>query len=251
MAMNRLPASFAPTSRWTRSKKYCLKMFGSSVEPDLLETMTRVFLRSTLFSNARDLRRVRRIEHVQLGEAVDLSERQLQHFGTEARAPHTEQQDVSEAGTPGRVGHVGQPPEMRQLAIRDAEPSEPLVLALATPNRCVAPPEASDLALCLPFRQRGLYRGGKRLGKGVRQAVDSSSSRLPGLRVHRGQQLVEGIREELNPFGEKLCRSRPIWRFRRLRPPPSCRARTRHLPRGSRAAARGCETRRTLREESC
>ena len=51
MAMKRAPASSAPTSCATRSKKYCLRMLGSSVEPDLLETMTSVFFRSTLFSN--------------------------------------------------------------------------------------------------------------------------------------------------------------------------------------------------------
>ena len=50
-AMNRCPASFAPRTCVTRSKKYCLKMFGSSVPPDLLETIKSVLARSTLFSN--------------------------------------------------------------------------------------------------------------------------------------------------------------------------------------------------------
>ena len=71
-----------------RSKKYCLKMFGSSVEPDLLETMNSVFFRSTLVLERPHLRRVGRIENVQLGEAVDLAEGHLQHFGAEARSPH-------------------------------------------------------------------------------------------------------------------------------------------------------------------
>src|SRR5215469_5564822 len=47
-AMNRLPANSSPTAALMRSKKYCLKMFGSSVPPDLLETMHRVLLRSSL-----------------------------------------------------------------------------------------------------------------------------------------------------------------------------------------------------------
>jgi len=34
------------------SKKYCLKILGSSVDPDLLETMNKVFARSIRFSNA-------------------------------------------------------------------------------------------------------------------------------------------------------------------------------------------------------
>src|SRR5258707_1905108 len=48
--MNRLPTSASPTICRARSKKYCLKMFGSSVVPDLLETMNRVLARSMLFS---------------------------------------------------------------------------------------------------------------------------------------------------------------------------------------------------------
>src|SRR6516164_6521654 len=51
-AMNRLPTSSSPTACLIRSKKYCLKMLGSSVLPDLLDTMQRVFLRSSLFSSS-------------------------------------------------------------------------------------------------------------------------------------------------------------------------------------------------------
>ena len=40
----------APLAFSARSKKYCLKMLGSSVEPDLLETMNSVFARSILLS---------------------------------------------------------------------------------------------------------------------------------------------------------------------------------------------------------
>src|SRR5260370_12875219 len=48
--MNRLPTSCSPTAFFTRSRKYCLKIFGSSVLPDLLETMQRVLFRSSFFS---------------------------------------------------------------------------------------------------------------------------------------------------------------------------------------------------------
>src|SRR5215471_13647682 len=51
-AMKWLPTLPAPTFAFTRSKKYCLKMLGSSVLPDLLETMHSVFLRSSFFSSA-------------------------------------------------------------------------------------------------------------------------------------------------------------------------------------------------------
>src|SRR5579871_394274 len=51
-AMKWLPTLSAPTFLFTCSKKYCLKMFGSSVLPDLLETMQSVFFRSSFFSSA-------------------------------------------------------------------------------------------------------------------------------------------------------------------------------------------------------
>ncbi len=50
IAMKRFGASSAPTASGMRSKKYCSKMFGSSVVPDLLETMKRVRARSILRS---------------------------------------------------------------------------------------------------------------------------------------------------------------------------------------------------------
>src|SRR5713101_6694720 len=50
--MKRWPTSFSPTLAFTRSKKYCLKILGSRVLPDLLETMQRVLRRSSFFSRA-------------------------------------------------------------------------------------------------------------------------------------------------------------------------------------------------------
>ena len=71
----------------TRSKKYCLKMLGSSVLPDLLETMKRVFCRSSFASKRFDLRGIGGIEHVQLGEALDLAEGEAQDFGQRLEPP--------------------------------------------------------------------------------------------------------------------------------------------------------------------
>src|SRR5579862_2478651 len=53
MAMKWLPALSAPTVCLVRSKKYCLKMLGSSVEPDLLETIKIVF--AGLICESKDL----------------------------------------------------------------------------------------------------------------------------------------------------------------------------------------------------
>jgi hypothetical protein len=53
IAMNRSPALPGPTTSFTRSKKCCLKMFGSSVVPDFDDTMNKVRPRSTRASHAR------------------------------------------------------------------------------------------------------------------------------------------------------------------------------------------------------
>jgi hypothetical protein len=52
-ATNRLPTLSAPTVCLMRSKKYCFRMLGSSVLPDLLDTMQSVRARSSFFSKAR------------------------------------------------------------------------------------------------------------------------------------------------------------------------------------------------------
>jgi len=44
--MNRDPTLSAPTDFVAHSKKYCLRIFGSSVLPDLLETINNVFAMS-------------------------------------------------------------------------------------------------------------------------------------------------------------------------------------------------------------
>src|SRR5215469_12944757 len=48
IAIKWLPAFPAPTAFSISAKKYCLRMFGSRVEPDLLATTASVFVRSTL-----------------------------------------------------------------------------------------------------------------------------------------------------------------------------------------------------------
>ena len=52
MAMKRFGACSPPTASFTRSKKYCSKILGSSVVPDLLETMKSVLARSISLSRA-------------------------------------------------------------------------------------------------------------------------------------------------------------------------------------------------------
>ena len=73
-------------------------MLGSSVLPDLLETMQIVLLRSIFLLDRLDLRGIGGIQNVQLGEALDLAEGQPQNFRAKARAAHAEQQRMLELG---------------------------------------------------------------------------------------------------------------------------------------------------------
>ena len=52
MAIKCFPAPL-PTASFMRAMKYCFRILGSSVEPDLLDTRMIVFARSTLCSAAR------------------------------------------------------------------------------------------------------------------------------------------------------------------------------------------------------
>ena len=60
------PPRRAPPSH--ASKKYCLKMLGSSVVPDLLDTMNSVLFEIDRALERLDLRRVGRIEDMQRGK---------------------------------------------------------------------------------------------------------------------------------------------------------------------------------------
>ena len=78
--MKCLPASAAPTTCFTRSKKYCLKIFGSSVLPDLLETMKIVFAMSSFAFERFDLSRIGGIKNQELRVTGDVPKGELKNF---------------------------------------------------------------------------------------------------------------------------------------------------------------------------
>ena len=80
------------------------------------------------------LSRIGGIEHVKLREPADLTEGLLDNLRTEARSPHSQQQDMGEAGSPRGVSDTGQALDVSQLTIRNAEPSEPLRFIPAAPE---------------------------------------------------------------------------------------------------------------------
>jgi hypothetical protein len=96
-----------------------------------------------------DLRRIGRVEHMQLRETGLRGEGFRQHFGPQARSAHAEHHGVVEilALHAVRIIHV-----VGDIGRRRAvEPAQPLVLVGPAPDRLVALPEPADLSRCAPL----------------------------------------------------------------------------------------------------
>src|SRR4029453_10601437 len=100
-------------------------MFGSSVVPDLLDTMKSVWATSIRRSSARYLPRVSRVEDEELRMAGDAAECRLEDFRTEARASHAEHQRVSKAGTADLAGQMPERARRGALVAGAGEPPQP------------------------------------------------------------------------------------------------------------------------------
>ena len=95
MATKRFAASAAPTAAFARAKKYCLKMFGSSVLPDLLETMNSVRDGSMRLSTVRICAGSVESSTCSLGKPGCGAKGFAEHLGAEARPAHAEQQEIA------------------------------------------------------------------------------------------------------------------------------------------------------------
>ena len=91
----RPPAS--PTASRALAKKYFFSTFGSSVDPDLLETKNRVRVRSIDASAARTWAGSVESRTRRAGAAVRAPEGLGEHLGSKARSSHPEQQGLLQA----------------------------------------------------------------------------------------------------------------------------------------------------------
>src|SRR6516164_11786414 len=149
------------------------------------------------------LSRIGPIERVKFREPVDRAKGRLDYFRTEARSPHSQQQDMGKARTVGGFSNSSQALDVSQLVVGNSKPSEPLRFVPAAPERRIPSPDLSHPSLSAPLRQRLFHYGGQRLGQRVRQAIEASRLCLLGLLLHRLQQLRKGVGEELHAFNEK------------------------------------------------
>ena len=130
------------------SKKYALRMFGSSVPPDLLDTMHSVVASVTFFSNAAICCGSVLSSTCKVGKPPRLPNVLGQHFRPQARSAHAEQQHV---GEPSGLDLVLERLQRRQVlgaVLHDVEPGEPLGFVAAGPDGGLARPQVAQL--CRP-----------------------------------------------------------------------------------------------------
>ena len=129
-------------------------MLGSSVEPDLLETMNSVFGEIDRVFERHDLRRIGRVEHQQLGRARDAAERfapapRGTGSSRPCRAARTWVKPSLSISSRSAVSAC----DVSSCCVDDGEPAEPAGLVAAGPERRIARQQAARAALLVPFRR--------------------------------------------------------------------------------------------------
>ena len=175
-------------------------MFGSSVVPDLLETMKSVLREVDLALRGLHLGGIGRVEHVSSGYPVLPPEGEREQLGEEARAAHPEQQRVLEAGFARRRAR-SRSSRSECASWSSAIPSQPSHRASSAPVQSVASrahrrrtfAPASQSSIVAVHLGLDLRRAGSRAGRcGLREAASAS------LCGDRREQLRERLVEQLH-----------------------------------------------------
>ena len=179
-------------------------MFGSSVVPDLLDTMKIVFARSTLFSMAFTCAGSVESSTNNCGIPVDLAESLLQNFGTQAGSAHAEQQRVLESGRFHIFGDVFQMLLVRQLIFGNAEPAEPLFSSVPVHSDASRAHKRRTLPAIFQSSMSSESFAPILSGSVKVCASTSACGNELAFRVHRVQQLVERLGEQLHGLGHQI-----------------------------------------------
>ena len=152
IAMNWLPAFVAPTACFVRSKKYCLKMLGSRVLPDLLDTMKSVLGMSIRCSNAFTWAGSVESSTWRVGKWLIRAEGHAQNFRTETGSTHAQKQHMlkpARSAPPSRTSAVGPAARSARRQCR-ASPASWLSslpvqsVASRCHKRCILPPDCQS-----------------------------------------------------------------------------------------------------------
>ena len=219
----------APTVCFVRSKKYCLKMFGSSVLPDLLETMNSVFAMSIWCSNAFTCAGSVESSTCRVGKLRNPAEGHAQNFRTQAGSAHAQQQYMLEAARVNLFRELLQLILLRDLLFDNVEPSQPVGFVASGPQARIALPQTLHFPAATASRRSSLSPLCQRFRQGSLQSAHVLSFWLR-IFLHRRQQFVEGVGEQLHAivsqlvgdFLDRNSRSSPgrpssFWRPRHLR----------------------------------
>src|SRR5579875_2476321 len=95
---------------------------------------------------------------------------------------------------------------MFALAVNDVYPSQPMTFVSICPQRSVALPQTSHLAVVLPIVKRFFY-GFLRLAYNVKSPLRRARDHRGALFIDGCQQLVERVIEFFDPVGKKLIGS--------------------------------------------
>ncbi len=231
-------------------------MLGSSVEPDLLDTMKSVFARSTLrfdgLAPARDRWSRGRTARGSPGIAA---EGLLPDLGAEARAAHAEEQRVGEAFALHLLAAACQRGrQVVELRLHDARASRASSPRRAPVQSEASPAKSRRVPPCASHACEPLRRPRRRAPRGARQVwrVDARLVGLAAAPLHRLQELRERLDELLEPVVEQVvgdlapARSPAFSRSSRV-----ARAPVDDLPRGWPAAGRGRGRRRASPAAPC
>ncbi len=151
-----------------------------------------------------DLRRVSRVQHMQLGVGRLAAEGLGENLWAEARATHAQQQHILEAGTLYVVGEVLEMPDPLQLLVDDIEPTEPVGFVRLCPQRGVRGPKPPDLAFLTPVLERTLDVFLQCVGQLVAHRIELGPEHGAALFLHRRVELVGGIGEQPDPVFDEL-----------------------------------------------
>ena len=152
--------------------------------------------------------RIGRVEHVEPQPALEVAERPAHDLGREARPAHAEQHRIGQPVTAAGLGEGPQLVGALEDLVGLGEPAEAVsdLGPRPTPERLVLAPDAAcDVLLrrlAHALGDRGLEVGRHRRLEGLRPA---RGNRL-ALALDAGQQLVEGVHEQVHAVAQQLVR---------------------------------------------
>ncbi len=131
-----------------------------------------------------------------------MAECRSQHFGTEARPAHAEQDRIGETVA---LYLFGESRVARDLFVIDAiEPAKPAILIGAGPKRLVAQPQLSDIAVHAPFFGDGFRLFLQLVAEREVLLIDLFAENFDALLGDGGEELVGGVGEQPHALVEKL-----------------------------------------------